>query len=285
MIVSVSRRTDIPAYYSDWFFHRLEEGYVLTKNPMNPKQQKRVELNSNDVDCFVFWSKNPAPLLKHINKLSEYGYYIQFTLNDYPNEIEPNLPVLTGRTDTFKRLAEIIGPHRMVWRYDPILITPSYSADKHIETFGSIAHDLSGYTHKCVFSYFDYYTCNKKAADSRHIKELSADEKLYIANQIAPLAQNAEIELSTCCEDISLEQYGIAHASCIDPKIIAQCAKHPVRITSDKNQRKNCGCAASIDIGAYDTCPAGCIYCYATHSKLAVMKNISTHDPESHTLI
>ncbi len=157
MIISASRRTDIPTYYSNWFFNRIKEGYVCVRNPMNIHQVSKISLSSNVVDGFVFWTKNPIPMMNRLNDLSDYKYYFQFTVNSYGKDIEANIP---NKNDViipaFKRLSDLIGPERVIWRYDPILLTQQYSVEYHAKYFEEIAKRLSGYTHKCVICFVDY---------------------------------------------------------------------------------------------------------------------------------
>ena len=143
MIVSASRRTDIPNYYSDWFFNRLKAGYALVKNPMNAAQIRRVELSPEAVDCFVFWTKNPAPMLPRLEELRDYAFYFQFTLTGYGRDIEPGIPHKREvMLDVFRQLAGRVGKERVIWRYDPILITDRYTPEYHVRTFGEIAAAL-----------------------------------------------------------------------------------------------------------------------------------------------
>jgi len=160
MIISVSRRTDIPAFYSDWFFKRLEEGFVLVRNPMNPQQVSKVSLSKAVVDCFVFWTKNPKSMLEKLPLLAGYDYYFQFTLNPYDQEIEVNLPKKAEIIKTFIELSNLIGKDRVIWRYDPILLTDKITIGDHLEYFNILAGQLGDYTRKCVISFLDQYQKN-----------------------------------------------------------------------------------------------------------------------------
>lgn len=160
MIISASRRTDIPAFYSQWFFNRIKEGYVLVPNPYHPKMISKISLSPAVVDCFVFWTKNPAPMLNQLEKLQDYNYYFQFTLNPYGEKLENHLPSINKRMDTFKKLADKIGRERVIWRYDPILTNEEYNVSFHQEAFARIADELKDHTAKCMLGFIDHYQLN-----------------------------------------------------------------------------------------------------------------------------
>ena len=158
MIVSASRRTDIPAFYSRWFFNRLREGYVLVRNPAAPRRISRISLGPEDVDGIVFWTKNPAPMLDKLDLLREYAYYFQFTLTPYGREVESGLPSKNQVIlPAFQRLADKVGPERVIWRYDPIFLSRTYTLDHHLRTFEKMARRLAPFTNKCIISFLDYY--------------------------------------------------------------------------------------------------------------------------------
>jgi len=158
MILSVSRRTDIPAFYSEWFFNRLDDGYVLVRNPMNIHQVSRIRLSADVIDRIVFWSKNPQPIMIRLSKIEKYPFYFQFTLNAYGLDLEEKIPPISERINTFKRLAEMIGPDRVICRYDPIIVTDIYSVQFHIEQFEQLARALHSYTKRCTISFVDVYS-------------------------------------------------------------------------------------------------------------------------------
>ena len=266
MILSVSRRTDIPAFYSEWFYNRLLEGYALVRNPMNPHQVSHITLTPDVVDCIVFWSKNPVPMLGKLSQLEKYMYYFQYTLNAYGKDMEPFVPLLSERLETFKKLATLLGPERVLWRYDPIGISAVYSVDWHIQQFGRIAHMLNGYTSQCTISFMDQYSCNKRALKDRGITTPTLDELLRLAAAFSSIARDNGLVLYTCAEEVDLSAYGIGHGKCIDPTRIEALLGCKLDIAKDPNQRPACGCCASIDLGLYHSCGHGCVYCYANHS-------------------
>ena len=282
MIISASRRTDIPSYYSKWFINRLEEGYALVRNPINAGQVSKISLSPEHVDCIVFWSKNPEPMLPSLNRLGAYTYYFLFTLTSYGQDIEVNVPSKSGGViDTFKRLADKIGRGRVIWRYDPILLSGKYTASYHCEYFGEIARRLNGYTDKCVISFINEYAKNKRGMERLGISPLTVKEKTELAGNLAKVALELGMTISACAEDLDLENLGIGRSKCIDDKYIEGLIGRPLNVKKDKGQRSECGCVSSVDIGRYNTCGNGCVYCYANHSQSSVRRNISLYDPDS----
>lgn len=285
MILSVSRRTDIPAFYSDWFFNRLDDGYVLVRNPMNIHQVSRILLLPDVVDCIVFWSKNPQPMLSRLSEIEKYHYYFQFTLNAYGLDLEEKMPPLSERIATFKTLAERIGPDRVIWRYDPIIVTDIYSVQYHIEQFEQLARELHSYTKRCTISFVDVYRKLQSNFRRLEIRENSNEEMLSIATSLSRICKEQGITLETCAEKMDLSFLGIEHAHCIDEKLISSIIGEKIDVSKDKNQRAECGCVSSIDIGQYNTCPNGCAYCYANYNTSLTERNYRDHDPKSPLLI
>ncbi len=282
MIISASRRTDIPACYPDWFFRRIKEGFVLARNPMNFHQISKISLSPDVVDGIVFWTKNPAPMMERLDELSDYTYYFQFTLTSYGKDVEPGVPVKSGEViPTFLRLADKIGPDRVIWRYDPILISQKYDACYHQEYFYEIAKRIKDHTRKCIISFLDFYKGAASRLKSLELVETDEARKRELARSLMMIAGSFGLALETCAEEMDLSEYGIGHAHCIDAKLFEKLRGQPLRIEKDKNQRPTCGCFASIDIGMYDTCRNGCKYCYANHNAAAVKSNVSKHDPNS----
>lgn len=264
MILSVSRRTDIPNYYSEWFLNRIKEGYLYVRNPMNAHQVSRISLSPEVVDCIVFWTKNPEPMLDMLDGLKDYRYYFQFTLTGYGREIEPGIPHKKKRMiPVFQRLSRRIGKEKVIWRYDPILFTDKYTPDYHMKAFEQIAGELQGYTSKCVISFVDTYAKNKKSMNALQAFTLQERELTAFAKEIARIAGKRNIKVASCAEEIDLSACGIAHNCCIDKALIEQIIGCKIKVGKDKNQRKECGCIASIDIGTYNTCKNGYLYCYA----------------------
>ena len=282
MIVSASRRTDIPNYYSDWFYRRIKEGFVCVRNPMNPKQVSRIALTPDVVDCIVFWTKNPKPMMDRLYELAAYSYYFQFTLTGYGTDMERNVPHKKEKMiPIFQTLSDMIGKDRVIWRYDPILFTKTYTPEYHLRAFGQIAAALAGYTEKCVISFVDTYAKNKKELAALGTYELDEPECLQFAKGLSESALQNGMEIASCAERIDLRACGIKHNCCIDKDLIERIIGCPIKAGKDKNQRAECGCIESVDIGTYHTCRNGCRYCYANDSEERVMKNCSIYDPAS----
>lgn len=282
MILSVSRRTDIPNYYSEWFFNRLKEGFLYVRNPMNFHQISEIKISPDVVDCIVFWTKNPLPMMERLDELEAYNYYFQFTLTGYGNDVERNLPnKKTSVIPIFQELSNRIGKEKVVWRYDPIFFSNRYNAKYHLKAFRSIAEALSGYTEKCVISFLDIYPKNKKNMDNLLSYDLSDSELRGFAKELSNIAKENHIKIGNCAEKIDLDEYGIIHNSCIDKELIEKIIGCKLKINKDKNQRIECGCVESVEVGTYNTCKNGCVYCYANYSAKSVGSNFQKYDPLS----
>lgn len=290
MIISASRRTDIPAFYSQWFMNSIRAGFCVVPNPFNTKQLSRVSLKLEDVDAIVFWSKNPAPLFPYLDELDERGfrYYFQFTLNDYPDALEPGVPDVDKRLETFMKLAERLGSMRVIWRYDPIIISNITSVDFHQERFAKLASSLSGATNRVMVSLCDFYRktdrrlaaleqegyfFNKEAASSAEVASL--------LKNIATIASRHNMEVFSCAEDIDFSNLGIRPGMCVDADLVKKIWSISVCTTKDQTQRKHCRCVVSKDIGMNDTCMHGCRYCYSTRNNALAERRYSEHDPNS----
>ena len=282
MIISASRRTDIPTYYSEWFFNRLREGYVLVRNPMNARQISRISLSPEAVDGIVFWTKNPVPMLSRLGELEPYPYYFQFTLTAYGRDVEPNLPGKNGvLIPAFQELSRMAGRERVVWRYDPIFLSDRYTVEYHCRYFRVLAAKLGEYTEKCTVSFLDFYRSTARNMRSLHIREMTAVQQREMMERFSEIAGEYGLYIDTCSEAISLEDLGISHASCVDRERLERIGGYRLNVGRDRNQRKECGCAASVDIGAYDTCGNGCLYCYATDSPPRAAERVRAHRPDS----
>lgn len=282
MIISVSRRTDIPAFYADWFYNRLRAGYVLVRNPMNLHSVSKVRLTADVVDAFVFWTKNPLPMARRLDELAAYSYYFQFTLTGYEADIEPGVPdkrrVLVP---AFKDLAVRIGKKRVIWRYDPIFFSVKYTSEYHLMCFEALAAELHNSTERCVISFMDSYRNTKRNAQQLGAIEIGSEELYAFAGQLAKIAAKYGLKLQTCAESMDLMALGITPSACIDKALLEDIAGFKLDVKKDTNQRAECCCAASIDIGAYNTCPGGCLYCYANYNAPLVQTNIAAHDKTS----
>lgn len=322
MIVSASRATDIPAFYADWFFNRLESGYCVWRNPFSGQESY---VSFEDTRFIVFWSKNPEALLGNLDILDTKGIacYLQYTLNDYEaDSLEPGVPSLVKRVATFKELSRRLGKESVVWRYDPLILTDSIGIKELLEKISRLADDLKDYTEKLVFSFADIgsYVKVKRNLDQYGVRyrEWTAPEMIEFASRLAQL--NSEkgwnLRLATCGEKIGLEEFGIEHNRCVDDELIARIAwrdpllmahlgmevrtlspslfgdeelpsdaiildatHYAIRTRSNRatGQRKFCGCIESKDIGQYNTCAHGCLYCYANSSPAHALVNHRRH--------
>jgi len=284
MILSVSRRTDIPNYYPEWFMKRMEEGFYYVRNPMNPRQVSKVSLSPAVVDCIVFWTKNPEPMFEYLDKLDRWGYsyFFQFTLTGYGKDVEPGVPHKKEKMlNVFKELSERIGCNRVVWRYDPILFNEKYSPEYHVNAFRTIAETLSGYTRRCVISFVDEYAKNRKNMRELGCYDLPEEKLRAFAKQLADIAGENGMTVATCAEKINLEDCGITHSSCVDKRMIEEITGCRLAVKKDKNQRPECGCVESVEVGTYNTCKNGCKYCYANHSIESMLENCKRYDVNS----
>jgi len=254
MVLSISRRTDIPAFYMDWFLNRQNEGYLLTRNPMNRKQVSRI--NFNDVSCYVFWTKDPRNLVKYFKEISK-PFMVQITITPYLNDIEKSIKQKNEIINAVVELSKMIGTERLIWRYDPILFSDRYTIDYHLKYFEELCKRLEGCVTTCVISFLEIY---KKI---NHIKsrfyEPTEMEKDSFAESLLRIADKYNITLKSCG---SYE--GIEKSSCIDGSILKHLGITGYR--KDKNQREHCNCIESVDVGSYNTCLHHCIYCYANYN-------------------
>lgn len=271
MIVSVSRRTDIPAFYTDWFMERLEAGFCAVANPFNPRQASHVPLRPEDVTVFVFWTKNARPLLPHLPRLSRLGYrfYFQYTVNGYGTPLEPGVPPLAECIRTFCELAEAIGPEKVIWRYDPIILSNWTDRTYHRQKFRDILGQLQTATQRITISLVDDY--RQAAARLRRLQPSGlevdwikeAGEVAGLMEFIAEAAAAKGIAVYSCAETLDLGPFGIKPGQCIDGQLIEKLFGIRVNAAKDRSQRKECGCIVSKDIGSYGSCLHGCVYCYA----------------------
>ncbi len=279
MIVSASRRTDIPAFYFDWFCRRLRDGYADVVNPFNRNQVSRISLLPDSVDCIVFWTKDPAPMLGKLAELDDYCYYVQISITPYGKDIESNLRPKEDIIKTVQELSLRLGRDRVVWRYDPILLNNRYTIDSHLLWFEQSLAALAPYTERCVISFIDLYAKTKKNTQGLNLYELSEDEMHELAARMSCIAKGSGVTLQTCSEVIGLEEYGISHGACIDGRLIEHITGKSVKTGKAKSQRPLCNCVESFDIGQYDTCIHGCRYCYANASIEKARQGFDGHDP------
>jgi DNA repair photolyase len=306
IIISASRSTDIPAFYSDWFFHRLKAGYSAWINPFNGVKSY---ISYTKVRLIVFWSKNPEPLLSHWDYLKQRHVrsYLHFTLNDYEGEqLETEIPPLIYRIETFKRFVDKAGFGKIIWRFDPLILTDTISMEDLLHKVEYIGNQLYGYTEKLVFSFAkieNYYKVKYNLKKNNiHYRDFSREDIHFFASELCKLNKKWKYTLSTCSEAMDLSQYDVQPNKCIDDdliikyfsddkvlmdflgtKILTPDLFHTettvlnTKNNKDKGQRPYCGCIVSKDIGQYNTCPHGCVYCYANGSAEKAKANFSKH--------
>ncbi|MDQ7793310.1 MAG: DUF1848 domain-containing protein [bacterium] len=271
-VVSASRRTDIPAFYAEWLLNRLRAGYCLTSNPFNPRQVTRVALAPGET-VLVLWTRDPRPLLPALPELEGFRHYFLFTLTAYPRHLEPGLPPLGQLVASFSRLSRLIGPRRVIWRYDPIILSRELDAAYHLQAFTALARALEGATERVVVSFLDPYP-----RVMRRLKVNRDPPDPDLLGRLAGIAGEHGIRLQTCAEGLEPE------GKCVDDGLVSELSGVAVPARKDPGQRPACRCVASRDIGAYDTCLHGCLYCYATRGR-AARRNLARHDPRAPWLL
>lgn len=282
MVISASRRTDIPSCHPLWLSNRVKEGYVLVRNPYRHNQVTRVPLGPEKVDAFVFWTKNPLPLLPYLHLLDAYNYYFQFTVTSYGRELECNIPSKSEVIiPAFKRLSSLIGAQRVIWRYDPVLLSRKYTVGYHKKYFSLLAERLSGSTHRCIVSFIDMYPAVRQALELAGCMEPDDVQRHELLEHFVVEGRRTGIEIGLCCEDIDEDIPGIKDGCCIDKTLIERISGTALDVGRDRNHRSGCTCAESIDIGCYGTCSNGCLYCYANRGIRPSCISQSAFDPHS----
>ena len=283
MILQTGMRTDIPAFYSRWFLNRIKEGYVLVRNPYNPSAVTKYRIDPKVVDLIAFCTKNPAPMLEHMDILKPYGQYWFVTITPYGKEIEPNVPDKAKIIEDFKTLSKTVGVDSVGWRYDPIFITEKYSLDFHLKNFEKMAEELSGYTHTCVISFIDLY--KKVVNNFPQVREVSKAERIKIGKAFAEIGKKYGITIKACAEGDELRPYGVDCDGCLTKSTYETALHTKLNMPKRKGQRGACACFLGNDIGAYDTCKHLCKYCYANTNPKAVLYNSKLHNPNSPFLL
>lgn len=297
VIISASRATDIPAFYGEWFVRRLRAGWVRRTNPFNRRDS---HISFSRARLIVFWSKNPAPLLPRLDEIDarDINHYFTVTINDYEAErLEPGLPPLAARLETFRRLSARIGPDRVVWRFDPILMGGVLNPATILRLIARVGESLHPFTRKLVISFADIRNyprvgANLARAGRGDLREPAPDEVAAIAEGIARLNRHWGLAVATCAEEADLSAFGIGHNRCVDGDLMRRCfagdrvlmdflSAPPGGSLKDRGQRKACGCIVSRDIGRYGTCPHGCAYCYANATPERARREHAAHAPEA----
>lgn len=285
MIIQTGMRTDIPAFYSKWLLNRIKEGFVLVRNPYNPIQVTKYRLTPDVVDLIAFCTKNPAPMLPHMDALKAYGQYWFITITPYGKDIEPNVPDKEKVMEDFKRLSGIVGVDSMGWRYDPIFIDEKHSVKWHISEFEKMAENLSGYTKSCVISFIDIY--KKVERNFPSAGEVSKADRIGIGKEFIRIGAKYGMTIRPCAEGDELAAYGADCSGCMTVNTFETALHAYLDVPKRKSNQRNgqCACLLGVDIGAYDTCGHLCKYCYANTNAAFVKENMRKHDPLSPFLL
>ena len=326
LIISASRSTDIPAFHSEWLINRIKKGHVCWVNRFNLTRPQYISFQ--EARLFIFWTKNPAPMIPSLLWFDEcgYNYYFQYTLNNYEKEgFEPCVPPLADRIEIFKRLSVLIGKQKVIWRFDPLMLSSQLTVEELLTRIWKLGNQLINYTDKLVFSFGDilqYRNVSKNlikktnfyTRSTIHLAEFTLAQKIEFAagvqNYLLEWRKiNPDFQIASCAEDVDLVEYQISHNKCIDDELIIRLFSkdkilmkflgfHSVkdslfepgipvksRNLKDKGQRKACCCVVSKDIGSYNTCGHFCVYCYANNSPQTVMKNLQNLNPDSKNIL
>lgn len=283
MILNTGNRTDIPAFFSEWFYYRMKEGFVCVRNPYFPAQVTRYRLNPGAVDCLVFCTKNPRPMLKRLCELDAYGQYWFVTITPYGKEIEPHVPDKEVVMESFRELSERVGKKAVCWRYDPIFLTEEYSLEFHLDTFAAMAEELSGYTDVCVISFIDLY--EKTLRNFKGVKSVGRKERKAIVSAFVEIGNHYGIRIKTCAEGEVWTEDGADCSGCLTKEVLEQALGEALCIPAKARAREACSCLLGNDIGVYNTCGHGCLYCYANYDDRIVEENRRRHNPRSPFLI
>lgn len=281
MILNISGRTDVVAFYSEWLLNRLEEGYVDVRNPFNPKMVSRILME--DVDLLFFCTKNPLPILDKLNKINKKMYF-HITLTSYKKDIEPNVPSKNDIIEGIKKLSKQIGKENIVIRYDPIFINDKYTIDYHIKAFKRICELLDGYISKILISFIDDYKNVRNNFKILKYKKFEEEDYKRIGTSFSSIAKSHNIVVHTCAEDKNLVEYGFIKDECMSKELAF---KLTGKIYKKWKARKNvpCKCIEMADIGVYNSCKHFCKYCYANFDEKQVIDNFKNHNPKSSLLI
>jgi hypothetical protein len=284
LIINTGQRTDIPAFYSQWLCRRIEEGYVLVRNPYYPQQVTRYGLDPQVVDLIAFCTKNPAPMLPHLPELSAFRMLWHVTITPYGKDIEPHVPAAQEVMQSFCQLSDFVGKDRIVWRYDPILITEKYSLDFHIRAFAQMCGRLQGKTNEVIISFLDLY--RKTRNNFPEGRTVSWQERAIIGEAFSRIAAEHGMRLAACNEGTDMEAYHADCSGCMTREKIEKAFHEELAVPSGKTMvREGCRCLLGNDIGAYNSCGHGCRYCYANENQELVRRSMQMHDPDSPFLI
>ena len=283
MILNTGLRTDIPGFFSEWFYNRIDDGFVYVRNPYAKNQIYSYRLDPELIDCIIFCTKNPKPMFENLEKIDKFNQYWHITITPYEKEIEPNIPPMNDVLESFKYLSKKLGKENVTLRYDPIFINEKYTLEKHIESFEYIINSLSDYTTEAIISFIDLYEKTKR--NFPKAREVTKDERLKLGKEFAQIGKKNNITIKTCVEGTELDKFGIDSSGCMTKEVIERAINKNLNIPKQKARNGECYCLLNNDIGEYNTCGHGCLYCYANSNKRLVKRNLKLHDPKSPILI
>lgn len=283
MILNTGNRTDIPAFFSDWFFNRIQEGFVCVRNPYFPHQVTKYILDPQVIDIICFCTKNPKPMLSRLDLIKDYKQFWFVTITPYNQTIEPYVPNKNEIIRSFIELSKKIGSHCIGWRYDPIFLNDYYTIEYHLRIFEKMCQKLTGYTYQCVISFIDLYQKTKK--NFKEVQEVNQKDQIYLCQKFVEIGKKYNFEIYTCHENESLKTTGVYTSGCMNQQIIERALGHSLKLPKINEARQGCRCLLNNDIGVYNTCLHGCLYCYANYDRVTVLKNIKKHNKKSPFLI
>jgi hypothetical protein len=284
VILNTGCRTDIPAYFSEWFYRRMAEGYVMARNPYRPELVTRYALDPQVVDVICFCTKNPAPMLPRLSELDTFRQFWFVTCTPYGAEIEPRVPMKADVLASIRQLSDVVGPQAVGWRYDPVFLSERYTADFHLRAFERMAEALEGRVAFCVVSFIEIY--EKVRRNFPEARAVSAADQRFLATEFVRIGTEHGIAIRLCCEDASLGRCGAITDGCMTQEVLERACGIQLGVPrSKRSPRDKCQCLLGADIGAYNTCMHGCRYCYANYDQRTVERNFRLHDPASPLLI
>ena len=284
MIINTGGRTDTVQYYGEWLLRRFEEGYALSRNPLFPHKVSRLELSPDVVDCVVFCSKNYRPILPRLHEITDrFHSYCYYTITAYGRDVEPGVPSIEESIQTLKELSSIVGKQRVAWRYDPVLLTKAYTVERHLETFDYMAARLTPHVDRCIFSFVEIY--EKVKFNMPELVMLTEEHIEELARGFGEIAARYGLRLQTCGTNGDFSRYGIHPSGCLTLDVLGQANGVKFRDLKHKGMRHGCHCVEARDIGAYDSCPNGCKYCYANKDPRKAAESFKLHDPGSPLLL
>lgn len=282
MILFVSGRCDIPAFYTPWFFQRLKEGYVDVRNPYDTHQISRIYLDKNNVDAILFCTKNPLPMLPRLDEI-HFPFLFHVTLTPYHKDVERHVPDKTKIIEGIKQLSEKIGKDRVIVRYDPILLSEHYTITYHMKAFEKLCRELQGYIDHIIISFVDMYKNTQKHAYLMKLKKIELEDIHALGKSLGNIGKDYQIPIKTCAEAFDLSLYGIEKGLCVDKEKMEKLVGYSLR--NGKGVRKECGCMETVDIGDYNCCAHECLYCYANYDNKKIKDRVQLHDPNSSVLL